>query len=101
MTHLFRFLALMPLRWMQGLGKVLGWLVWWFSPAYRSQFQRQIQARWIDMAANPCGPVAATGKMVAELPWLWAQSAGPIGVAACAMGWLSPISNRLCKQVKA
>jgi len=75
MTHLFRFLALIPLRWMQALGKVLGWLVWWFSPAYRSQFQRQIQAAGLTWPQTR-GAVAATGKMVAELPWLWARAPG-------------------------
>jgi KDO2-lipid IV(A) lauroyltransferase len=75
MTRLFRFLALIPLRWMQGLGDALGWLVWWLSPAYRSQFQRQIQAAGLTWSQTR-GAVAATGKMVAELPWLWARARG-------------------------
>ena len=75
MTRLFRFLALIPLRWMQGLGAGLGWLVWLVSPAYRRQFQRQIQAAGLTWAQTR-EAVSATGKMVAELPWLWARAQG-------------------------
>ena len=75
MTRLFRFLALIPLRWMQGLGAALGWLVWLVSPAYRRQFQRQTQAAGLTWAQT-LGAVSATGMMVAELPWLWARATG-------------------------
>jgi Kdo2-lipid IVA lauroyltransferase/acyltransferase len=75
MTRLFRFLALIPLRWMQGLGAGLGWLVWLVSPAYRRQFQRQIQFAGLTWAQTR-GAVSGTGKMVAELPWLWARAQG-------------------------
>ena len=71
MTSLFRFLALVPLRWMQGLGAGLGWVVWFVSPSYRNQFHHQIRAAGLTWAQTRAA-VSATGKMVAELPWLWA-----------------------------
>ncbi len=69
-SRTFEFLARAPLSWMQRLGAVLGWLVWWLSPAYRRNFKANVQAAgvaWRD--ARPA--VAAMGAMVAELPWVW------------------------------
>lgn len=69
-SHIFQFLARIPLPWMQRLGAGLGWLVWWLSPAYRRHFKANVQAAgvaWHD--ARPA--VAAIGAMVAELPWVW------------------------------
>jgi len=75
MTSLFRFLALVPLRWMQGLGAGLGWVVWFVSPSYRNQFHHQIRAAGLTWAQTRAA-VSATGMMVAELPWLWARAQG-------------------------
>ena len=69
-TRFFRFLARMPLSWMQHLGAVLGWLVWGLSPTYRRHFKANVAAAgvaWHEARAA----VAATGRMVAELPWVW------------------------------
>ena len=69
-TRIFHFLARMPLPWMQRVGTALGWLVWWLSPSYRRNFKANVQAAgvaWRD--ARPA--VAAIGRMVAELPWVW------------------------------
>jgi len=74
MTRIFRLLALMPLPWMQAFGAGLGWLVWWLSPTYRRQFRQHVQAAGLSWSQAK-GAVAATGTMVAELPWLWARSA--------------------------
>lgn len=41
MTRLFRFLAFLPLPWVQRLGFMLGWLVWALSPTYRRHFKAQ------------------------------------------------------------
>ena len=74
MTLLFRLLASLPLSLMQRLGAVLGWVVWWLSPSYRRQFRRNVAAAGVPWAAaRPA--IAATGVMVAELPWLWMRPA--------------------------
>jgi len=75
MTRLFRFLALIPLPVMQSLGAGLGWLVWLLSASYRHQFHLQIQAAGLTWAQTR-DAVSATGKMVAELPWLWTRAQG-------------------------
>jgi KDO2-lipid IV(A) lauroyltransferase len=75
MTRLFRLLALLPLTWMQAMGAGLGWLVWALSPAYRRQFHRQVQAAGLSWPQVK-GAIAATGMMLAELPWVWARAQG-------------------------
>ena len=69
-TRLFHFLARLPLPLMQRLGAALGWCVWCLSPSYRRNFKANVQAAgvaWRD--ARPA--IAAIGRMVAELPWVW------------------------------
>ena len=74
MTALFRLLARMPLPWLQTLGVGLGWLVWWVSPSYRRRFLQNTQAAGLPWEqVRPA--VAATGMMLAELPWLWMRPA--------------------------
>ncbi len=69
-THLFHFLARIPLPVMQRLGAVLGWVVWALSPTYRRNFHANVQAAGVTWhEARPA--IAAIGSMVAELPWVW------------------------------
>jgi KDO2-lipid IV(A) lauroyltransferase len=70
MTRLFQLLARLPLSWMQRVGVVLGWCVWWLSPTYRRNFRANVAAAgmaWPQVRAA----IGATGTMLAELPWLW------------------------------
>ncbi|MES2954685.1 MAG: lysophospholipid acyltransferase family protein [Pseudomonadota bacterium] len=70
MIYFFRFLSHWPLRVLHALGAVLGWLVWWLSPAYRRQFRANVaQAGLKFEAARPA--IGETGRFVAELPKLW------------------------------
>jgi KDO2-lipid IV(A) lauroyltransferase len=72
MTLVFSLLARMPLALMQALGGFLGWLVWCASPAYRRQFRHQVALSGVD-PARARQAIAAAGRMVAELPWVWAR----------------------------
>jgi Kdo2-lipid IVA lauroyltransferase/acyltransferase len=74
MSLLFRLLAFVPLTWMQAMGAALGWLVWWASPGYRRQFRQQVQWAGVD-AQQARAAIGAAGRMVAELPWVWARPA--------------------------
>jgi Kdo2-lipid IVA lauroyltransferase/acyltransferase len=71
--RLFRLLAHVPLSWMQRAGWLLGWCVWWLSPAYRRHFKAHIEAAGIGWQQAK-GSVGATGQVVAELPWSWFRS---------------------------
>jgi KDO2-lipid IV(A) lauroyltransferase len=72
MTVLFRLLARVPLVWMQALGAVLGWCAWAFSGSYRRQFARQVELAGVDRS-RARSAIAAAGRMVAELPWVWGR----------------------------
>jgi len=70
MLPFFRLLSRCPLWLLRPLGGGLGWLTYWFSPAYRRRFREnaaQAGISWAD--ARPA--VAAAGHMASEIPWLW------------------------------
>jgi KDO2-lipid IV(A) lauroyltransferase len=69
-TRMFEWLARVPLTWMQRVGGVLGWLVWGLSPTYRRNFKANVAAAGVAWA-DAREAVAATGRMVMELPWVW------------------------------
>ena len=72
----FRWLARWPLKWMQHLGAGLGWCVWALSPRYRRQFRAQVTAAGVPWReARPA--IAAAGRMLAELPWVWMRPVEP------------------------
>ncbi len=75
MLSLFRWLARRPLWFLHALGAVLGWLTYWASPTYRQRFAANArQAGFAPAQARPS--IAAAGRMVAELPFLWMRPVG-------------------------
>ena len=77
MTRLLRFLACLPLPWMQRVGALLGWLVWVLSPAYRRHFKAQsTQAgyRFSEVRAA----VAAAGCQTLESFRVWFGAPMPV-----------------------
>lgn len=81
MALLFRWLSRFPLAVLHVLGAALGWLVYALSATYRGRFKANVaQAGIAWTAARPA--IAAAGRMVAELPWLWVGQRGkPLGAA--------------------
>jgi len=75
MLTLFRVLSRCPLWFLHGIGSLLGWLTYWASPTYRRRFIDNVRQAGIAQAdARPA--IAAAGRMVAELPFLWLRPAG-------------------------
>jgi KDO2-lipid IV(A) lauroyltransferase len=75
MAWLFRVLSRLPLGLLHALGALLGWLTFWLSATYRRRFRANVaQAGLPWSAARPA--IAAAGRMVAELPWLWIGQRG-------------------------
>ena len=75
MLTLFRILSRCPLWFLHGLGSALGWITYWASPSYRHRFNDNARQAGIAPAdARPA--IAAAGRMVAELPFLWLRPAG-------------------------
>ncbi len=79
MLALIRWLARRPLGGLHALGGWLGWLAYALSPGYRRRLRDNCALAGI---AEPVRrrAVAETGRMVAELPWLWLRPADrPLG----------------------
>ena len=75
MLSLFRALSRCPLWLLHALGALLGWITYGASPTYRRRFQANVRQAGIAPAdARPA--IAAAGRMVAELPFLWLRPAG-------------------------
>lgn len=70
MLTFFRFLSRWPLRLLHAIGFCLGWITYLASPTYRRRFRENVAAAGLSWPAAR-GGVAAAGRMVAELPWLW------------------------------
>ena len=74
MLTLFRALSRCPLWFLHGIGALLGWITYWASPTYRRRFDENVrQASLTPAQARPA--IAAAGRMVAELPFLWLRPA--------------------------
>ena len=72
-ARLFQLLARVPLPWMQRLGTLLGWVVWFASLRYRRTFIANVKASGLPFhLARPA--IAAAGMVVSELPWVWMRS---------------------------
>lgn len=74
MTHVFRWLAHLPLWLLHGLGWMLGWLSFLLSPTYRRRLLENIAQAGYRFAAVS-GAVGGAGRMVSELPRLWLGAA--------------------------
>jgi Kdo2-lipid IVA lauroyltransferase/acyltransferase len=74
MLHtLFRWLSMLPLPLLHGIGAALGWVTYLASPTYR----RRLQANAARAGLTPAewrGSIASAGRMVAETPYLWARA---------------------------
>lgn len=70
MLVLLRWLARRRLATLHAWGAMLGWLAYLLSPAYRRRFHANADQAGI-AAPDRHLAVAASGRMVAELPWLW------------------------------
>ena len=70
MLTLFRLLSHWPLWLLHALGAWAGWAAFLASPTYRRRFRDQAAQAGVPWPTARRA-VAAAGRMVAELPWLW------------------------------
>ncbi|MDT8989599.1 lysophospholipid acyltransferase family protein [Curvibacter sp. APW13] len=77
MQALFRFLALVPLSLLHGLGSVLGLLAYLFSPDYRQRFRDNVAQAGLQAQVG-WRAVFAAGRMVSELPRIWFGAPVPV-----------------------
>jgi KDO2-lipid IV(A) lauroyltransferase len=72
MTAILRLLALLPLPLLHLLGAAAGWMTFWSSPTYRRRFRAMASRAGVPWPlARPA--VAHSGRMLAELPYLWTR----------------------------
>lgn len=74
---LLRLLSRLPLWFLHGLGAVAGWLAFVGSPSYRRRLVEHARAAGV----SPWPAVAAAGRLLAEIPWLWLRRE-PLGERA-------------------
>jgi KDO2-lipid IV(A) lauroyltransferase len=58
---------------MQNLGSLLGWLTWYLSAQYRRQFIMNTQLAGVS-ADDARRAISSAGKLVGEIPFLWARA---------------------------
>jgi len=73
---LLRLFARLPLRWLHGAGVAVGWLAYWFSPAYAAHMKENLRASGVCRDEGDCRRllrevIAETGKGVTELIAVW------------------------------
>ncbi|MCX8016579.1 MAG: lysophospholipid acyltransferase family protein [Rhodocyclaceae bacterium] len=86
MVFLFRFLARLPLPVLHNLGALCGWLAYLLSPTYRRHLRENSALAGCE-AARPAA-IAAAGKTLAELPWLWLRPQDEVvGHVVQVTGW--------------
>lgn len=73
-TTLFRLTARLPLPVLHACGGLLGWLSYLASGSLRRRMQAHVAQAGLPWAQARAS-VAETGRMVAELPWLWTRPA--------------------------
>ena len=73
MILLFRFLSRWPLRWLHGLGALLGHLAYGLSPTYRRHLRDNMAQAGIDVALRPQA-IAEAGKQMLELARIWCRT---------------------------
>ena len=79
MLTLIAWLSRRRLATLQAWGAWLGWLVYCLSPSYRRRLREHVALAGLGLAVRR-EAVVETGRMVAELPWLWLRPVGkPLG----------------------
>jgi KDO2-lipid IV(A) lauroyltransferase len=72
MLTLFRWFSRLPLGVLHAIGALLGWITYAASPTYRRRLKANAELAGVPEAAWR-GAVASAGRMVAEIPFLWAR----------------------------
>lgn len=93
---LLRLAGALPLGFLRAIGAALGWLVYLGSPAYRRRLLGNLsQAGYGQDPGIRRQAIAEAGRMVAELPWIWARTPAEI------LPWVRCDASALLEQVRA
>lgn len=75
MLLISRLLSRLSLRWLHGLGALLGWMAWLFSPRYRRRLLEHSQVAGLSPEQQRAA-IAEAGRMSLELPRIWLRAPG-------------------------
>ena len=73
MPLLFRMIAALPLRTVQGLGAALARLAFALSARERARLEQNLRQAGYDTAQLRSAAIAEAGKTLLEMPWLWTR----------------------------
>jgi KDO2-lipid IV(A) lauroyltransferase len=75
---LLGLVAALPLRIVHAIGGLLGYLVYWLSPAYRRRLDENLaRAGYADPAIRRAA-IAGAGRQGLETPWIWKRPAADL-----------------------
>ncbi len=80
---IFRLLSSLPLRWLHGLGSLLGRMTFAMSKQYAARTEENLLQAHLAMDEKHYATlldqtVAEAGKSIVELPWLWSKPLGEV-----------------------
>ena len=82
---LFRLLSFLPLIVLHLLGSTAGWLIFLISPTYRRRLRQNIRSA--GFGAHTRESIAAAGKSIFELPFIWCASPARVLKTATIENW--------------
>jgi KDO2-lipid IV(A) lauroyltransferase len=85
LVNLFRLLSKLPLPILHALGMLLGWLVYFASPSYRSRLKENIGRAGYASCRNAA--IAESGKNILELPFVWCAPPARVLPTATVEDW--------------
>ena len=90
---IFRLLSGLPLRWLHGLGALLGYFTFTLSKQYAARTQENLRLAHLATDEKRYAillkqTIAEAGKSIAELPWIWGRPLEQVcaTVQSC-LGW--------------
>lgn len=75
---LVRLYSLLPLSWVRGAGRLLGWLIYALDSRYRRLVRTHLRMAGQGGDAVRRAAIAGVGASLAEGPWLWGHSAADL-----------------------
>lgn len=82
---LFRLFSYLPLPLLHGLGKMLGWLVFWGAKGYRQRMRKHLALAGFSPYLSSA--ISEAGKSIFELPFVWCASEKRVQASCRVENW--------------
>jgi Kdo2-lipid IVA lauroyltransferase/acyltransferase len=74
LSFLVKFYAYLPLAWVRGLGRMLGWAIYGLDGRYRDRVQANLFIAGQTSKQIRAAAISGVGAGLAESPWVWGYS---------------------------